>query len=384
MRLLFSVTPAFGHLLPMVPLARAAMARGHQVGILTSAGMADILARELPGAEHLPAGTMPAEFAAEAARRTGEDVMQPTPAAIGVIFGGVRLETASGAARRVAAGWKPEIVVAEAFDTVGPAVATELGVPWHQAGLGPALPAPITASIAGAAAGWYREHDLRPMPPRTYIDPCPPVMQEPGWHSPVRRVPVRSEPHATPGSAWTPPARIPGRPRVLVTLGTVFSDQAVLEEAVRAVASTGATVIATVGMALREAPGSARAPASDTGSVRSTGSVHFVRFAPMERLMADVDLVISAGGSGTVLAAMSRGVPMVLWPQGADQPINAARARAAGVAAVVGHGAELPGAVISALADENLRSAAASAARQVAALPSADEALTEIVNLSTV
>jgi UDP:flavonoid glycosyltransferase YjiC (YdhE family) len=88
--------------------------------------------------------------------------------------------------------------------------------------------------------------------------------------------------------------------------------------------------------------------------------------------------VVSAGGIGTVLAAMSRAIPMVLWPQGADQPINAARSQAAGVASVVGSAAELPDAVTTALTDDNLREAVATAAPQIAALPTADAALTEI------
>lgn len=376
MRLLFSATPAYGHLLPLVPLARAAQDQGHEVGVLTSAGMADVVAQELPGADHLAAGTMPAEFAAEAARRTGADVMRPTPEVIGAIFGGVRLQTAIDDALAAVRGWRPDVVVAEAFDTVGPAIAATLGVPWHQAGIGPAMPEPIATQITAAAAAWYEDNDLLPAPPRTYLDPCPPVMQTPGWTAPAQHVPVRTEPHSTPGSSWTPPVPTPGESRVLVTLGTIFSDRTVLDEVVDAVASTGATVIATIGMALQDPTGSTAAPTSGD-------SVHFVRFAPMEQLLTGADLVVSAGGSGTILAAMSRGVPMVLWPQGADQPINAARAQDAGAARVVESAAELAETVAAALKDEPLRAAAAAAASQIAALPTPAEALARALALST-
>lgn len=371
MRLLISVTPAFGHLLPLVPLARAALAEGHRVAILTSAGMADTVAQEVPGAEHLAAGTMPAEFAAVAAQRTGADVMNPTPDVIGEIFGGVRLETAYDEAALAARRWQPGVVVAEAFDTVGPALAAALGVPWHQAGLGPALPEPITDAITSRAAVWYRDQGLWPVPPRTYLDPCPPVLQAPDRRSDVPRVPIRPEPHSTPGAEWRPPD---GVPRVLVTLGTVFSDRHVLTEAVRAVAATGATVVATIGMALGDTSADVDLPLD---------GVHLVRFAPMDLLLTGTDLVVSAGGSGTVLAAMSRGVPLVLWPQGADQPINAARAQAAGVAHVVGSADELTGAVSAALTDQALRNAATSAAAQMTALPAVAEALTDILAMSS-
>ncbi|NKY36834.1 glycosyltransferase family 1 protein [Nocardia speluncae] len=376
MRLLFSVTPAFGHLFPVVPLARAALDRGHRVGVLTCSGMAEVVARELPGADLLPAGTMPLEFSLLAQERTGVDVMQPTPEVIGEIFGGARLETAIDDAVAAAREWRPDTVIAEAFDTVGPAVAATLEVPWHQIGLGPALPEPIVAEITGAAAKRYSDRGLVPAAPRCYIDPCPPAVQGPDLRSDVRRLPMRPEPHSTPGSVWEPPAGQPGQPRVLVTLGTIFSDRALLDEVVGAVASTGATVIATVGMAMKEE--TTAAP-----PVTHPESVHFVQFAPMDQLLSGVDLVVSAGGAGTVLAAMSRAVPLVLWPQGADQPINAARAQAAGVASVVDTAAALPGAVTEALQDTALRAAAATAAHQIAALPVPAEVLDEIVALST-
>jgi UDP:flavonoid glycosyltransferase YjiC (YdhE family) len=36
MRILFSTTPALGHLLPLLPLARAARGHGHDVAVLTA------------------------------------------------------------------------------------------------------------------------------------------------------------------------------------------------------------------------------------------------------------------------------------------------------------------------------------------------------------
>ncbi|MGV9752100.1 glycosyltransferase [Nocardia farcinica] len=146
---------------------------------------------------------------------------------------------------------------------------------------------------------------------------------------------------------------------------------------VRAVASTGATVIATIGMAMREEQAAGQ-------QVAHPESVHFVQFAPMEQLLSGIDLVVCAGGSGTVLAAMSRGMPLVIWPQGADQPINAARARAAGVALAVDTAAALAQAVDTALHDPALRAAAATAARQIAALPAPHDVLDEIIRLSSV
>ena len=45
--------------------------------------------------------------------------------------------------------------------------------------------------------------------------------------------------------------------------------------------------------------------------------------------------MVSHGGSGSVIDALAHGLPMVLIPLGADQPLNAARCEALGVARVL-------------------------------------------------
>jgi len=42
MRILFSSTPAFGHVLPMLPLARAARRAGHETALLTHPPIASL------------------------------------------------------------------------------------------------------------------------------------------------------------------------------------------------------------------------------------------------------------------------------------------------------------------------------------------------------
>jgi UDP:flavonoid glycosyltransferase YjiC (YdhE family) len=44
---------------------------------------------------------------------------------------------------------------------------------------------------------------------------------------------------------------------------------------------------------------------------------------PLSDLLTGVSAVVAHGGGGTVLAALSRGLPLVLLPQGADQFLNA-------------------------------------------------------------
>ena len=51
--------------------------------------------------------------------------------------------------------------------------------------------------------------------------------------------------------------------------------------------------------------------------------VRVERFVPLDRLLTRVSAVVSHRGSGTILAALSRGPPLVRLPQGADQFHNA-------------------------------------------------------------
>ncbi|MFD2466245.1 glycosyltransferase [Amycolatopsis silviterrae] len=374
MKLLFSATPAFGHILPLVPLMQAAVDAGHAVGLLSSGGFRDTVREELPPeVAYLEAGALPGEFSAEAAHRTGADVFHPTPPVIGEIFGGARVDLGLDDSIAQAAAWSPDVVLAEPFDAIGPLVAARLGIAWHQAGIGPALPSVIAEEINRAADIRYERLKLRRVPASSYLDPCPPPLQDPDWSSdlPVRA--VRPQAHRRPKEVSVD---LPAfdKPTVLVTLGTIFSAPATLSATVAAVASTGANVIATLGSALR---------LSDADAVpeelpADSAQVRYVPFVPLDQLLAKADLVVSAGGIGTIVGALAHGLPMVVWPQGADQPINADRAAASGASLAAHTAAEISGAVSEILQGERYRQRARAIAAEIAVLPSPAEVIAEI------
>ncbi|WP_308011313.1 MULTISPECIES: nucleotide disphospho-sugar-binding domain-containing protein [unclassified Saccharopolyspora] len=92
-------------------------------------------------------------------------------------------------------------------------------------------------------------------------------------------------------------------------------------------------------------------------------------FAPLDDLLDGVGVVVGAGGSGTVLGALSRGIPLVLCPQGADQPTNAARAAAAGVAVVVDSPAGIAAAIEQVMSDPSYAQRAAAVAAELSTRP---------------
>ena len=371
MRILFSGVPALGHLLPLVPLARAAQAAGHDVALLTSGGMREPLATELPTVPVLAAGPMPPDLFSEVARRIpGSDpANRPEPAAVAEFFAGTRVDLTVDDAVRAARGWAPDVVVADAVDLVGPLVAAELGVPYAIVAFGPEVPEEFRRPMAELVLPRYAERGVVPTPPIALLDPTPVSLQAPGWTQPPVTIPFRSEPHSRPDAAaeqpLAPVSARGGRPRVLVTLGTVFGDAALLTAILDGFQPDEADLVATVGVIGER--------------LDDSEHVRFVPFRPMRELLEGVDLVVAAAGAGTVLAAASVGVPTVLLPQGADQFINAARAAEAGVAVVVDEPSAVGPAVHRMLAERSHFAAARRLGDETAQRPSATDAVRELV-----
>ena len=93
------------------------------------------------------------------------------------------------------------------------------------------------------------------------------------------------------------------RPMVLLTQGTNLDDRALYTELLEAVLRLDVNVLITLAVG-----GDPDAFDADRTRVRPVG------FVPFGQLLGDVDVVISPGGNGTVLGALSAGVPLVLFP----------------------------------------------------------------------
>jgi len=82
---------------------------------------------------------------------------------------------------------------------------------------------------------------------------------------------------------------------------------------------------------------------------------------------------VTHGGFNTIQAALSQGLPLVVLPVGADQPLNAASCAALGIGRVVGPEDRTPEAIRAAvravLADPSYRAAARRLRDAMLALP---------------
>jgi MGT family glycosyltransferase len=162
-----------------------------------------------------------------------------------------------------------------------------------------------------------QRHDLPPSV--RYVGPCQ-------WDKP--RVAARAD--------WL--TALPrDKPVVYVTEGTMHSKAPLLlRAALEGLATLPVRVIATTGKH--------RDPASlELGAVPANARVE--RFVPHSDLLPCTDAVVTTGGTGTVLATLSAGVPLVIVPTAWDQPENAWRVAEAGAGIRLAPGESSPAAI---------------------------------------
>ena len=375
MRILFTATSGWGHIHPMVPLARAFVDRGDEVVWATGAEVCKRLERE--GFQTAVAGLDEREAMAEFYRRFPE-VQSLPPIQRGDftfprLFVNVRFGAMQAALAALVATFPPELVVCEAAELAGHLQAALLGVASVTHSFGALLPEPRVAAAAAEVAPLWRERGLAPRPyggmyQRCYLDIYPPSLQ-PGDRPHVPKTqPLRPGSFATAGDeplpGWlTSPAALP---LVYVTFGTVFSNEQALSNIVEAVRELPVRVVVTVG------------PKSDPAAMGAQPDhVHVARYIPQDQLLSHCAVVISHGGSGTFLAALAAAIPQLCVPQGADQFLNAAACERSGAGLVLQPGTvsvdSVRQAVRRLLTDGAFQAAAARVGAEIAAMPTQGE-----------
>jgi UDP:flavonoid glycosyltransferase YjiC (YdhE family) len=369
MRIIMSATPQHGHVLPLLPLARAFRARGNEVAVLTSEGMRPVV--EAEGLRLLPAGPLPDAIFAEVIARTGANpAAAPTPEGVAEFFAGARVDLTADEALAAARDFRPDLVVREICDYVGPFAAAAQQVPMATLAFGPALPPPFLSAFDAVAAPRFAARGLSAPASAWLLDTCPPSLQPAGWRPADGWQPLRPEPHRGPGasaaSAPVPAAERSARRRVLVTFGTYFNAPEVISPFLRDLAGLDIDIVATLGLL-------AEPQQFDVDHSR----VSFVPFTPLADLLPGVDAIVTHGGAGTTLAALSQGIPLVVVPQAADQFIQAERVAASGAGIAVLPGEATPQAVTSAvhtvLTEVSFRKTAAAMAEEIASMPEPSE-----------
>jgi len=376
MRVLFTTSPGIGHVFPTVPLAYAFRAAGHQVLLATTGHAAAAGANAgLAVYDVAPDVDMGGVFM-NFRSRFGPDVPQVRPdnvddalRFVAQLFGHVSDVMADGTVR-LAQSWRPDLVVHSHLQGTGELVASMLGIPAVQHGVGLTRGPHAPAALRSEMAETYRRHGVTGEPSATAaLDVAPPSM-------------AIGEPHGIPmrhlafnGGGVLPDWVLerPRRPRIAVTLGTVvpaFGGVGSLEAVVRAVKDVDAEFV----LALGDADPSPLGPLPE--NVRVTGWV------PLGALLRSCSLMVHHGGAGTMLTGVTAGLPHVVLPSGADQYVNAEMVRKRGVG-VTPEPAEVDADLLrGVLADEGLRAAAAEVQAEVSRLPAPAEVLPRLLELN--
>ena len=248
-------------------------------------------------------------------------------------FAGILAEAMAADLLAVARSWRPDLVVHEDSEQGSWIAAERLGVP----------------HIALQATAWRGNHmrasrvplgrlraryglpvdaELLRWHAAGFLTTRPPSLRNPDDAMPAATRPLR--PDASDEVVASTPAwvaeRDPSLRRVAITLGTAVPDRAeTLAPLAAAFADLEAEIVVTTG------------PGVDVDALGAVPrNVRVAAWVPMSRLLPTCDVVAFHGGSGTMLAALSVGVPLIVMPVAADQPENADRCVAAGVGVTLG------------------------------------------------
>ena len=310
MRILVTSTPGLGHVLPLRPLAVELQARGHQVRWVAGQGSSDVLPDA--GFDVTVAGLPVRDRLDEFFRRYPDTWSLPEEerraVAFSKLFGELAAPPVLEVLRPLVEDWRPDLVLHDAAELAAPIVAASIGVPSVCQGFGEIMPEPSARRAGEQMAPLWRDSGLDPDEYAgsyrgLYVDIYPPSLRLAG-HVPRG------------GNAALPPG---GGCRG-IRRARVRHLRHRLERRGRRLPRRGGGRGERRGRGARH-----RRPAGNPSSLGAVPTnVVVERFVPQAEVLPRSAAVVCHGGSGTVLASLAHGVPLLCLPRGADQFANAA------------------------------------------------------------
>ncbi|WP_159941975.1 MULTISPECIES: nucleotide disphospho-sugar-binding domain-containing protein [unclassified Nocardiopsis] len=373
MRVLFSSSPGLGHFFPLVQLAWAFRADGHEVLVTIAEHAERAAAAGLEVVDVAPDYSAVAvfeqvardhpDFAARMAARPEADI-EEWAVQIAAVNRPMVERTMDLVDR-----WRPDLVVYDQGATVGLLAAARCGVPAVQRNQSAWRTGRMHEEVAAELGDLCERYALSVPKPDVTVESFPPSMltgvAEEGWF--MRWVPYGGG--GVLGDRLPPP---PERPRVAVTMGTIELQTfglGMLEPILRAAADVPADFVLALG----------DIDVAELGPLPS--NVTSVGWTPLHALLRDCSAVVHHGGGGTTLTAVGAGLPQLLTPDPRDRlqytACNAVRDRGIGL---VSTPEEVDPALLRRLLDDrSLRSATAEVRDEILSLPTPVETEKRIV-----
>jgi UDP:flavonoid glycosyltransferase YjiC (YdhE family) len=382
MRALFTVQPSTGHLHPLVPVARALTAAGHEVAVCSSPSFRGEV--EAFGLTHIDAGL---DWITSDHSTWGSFPPMPPPGPefarfVVTVFADITAAHMAPDLLTIADGWGPDLIIRESMEYGGCLAAERLGIPHASIGGNgySAVDSPDVHYFPGnrrmVAEPMARRREQLGLPPDPenlmpfrHLHLCftPPAWDGSGAPRPANTQFFRHANALLPGAAlpeWID--QLPDRPSVLASLGTVFNTTpGVLEAIVEGLGQEPVNLVVAIG------------PDQDPARFGTVPpNARLEPYVPQALLLPRCDLFITHGGFNSVKESLISGTPMVVIPITADQPYCAERCGSLGVARVVSPDQRTPDAVRAAaqqvLGDPGYRAHARGFQDQMRALPGAD------------
>jgi UDP:flavonoid glycosyltransferase YjiC (YdhE family) len=378
MRVLVTTTGGAGHFGPLVPFVDALLAAGDEVLIATRASMAEPI--RAAGYDVWPFAEAPADERGAifgSVRDLSND--DANILVVSEVFGRLDTRAALPGVLEACESWQPHLVLSEACEFAGGLAGAHVGLPVVTVGIGLAALEQLVMDPTIAALRDVRdEYGLTPGDAYVaYFTLTPPALEHPAAPGPAHAQRFRTLDGAAPAALpeWWDGS---DAPLVYVTFGSVVPQMEFFPGLYRAAIET----LAPLPVRLLVTIGRDRDPA-ELGPLPA--NVHVERWVPQAEVMPHAAAMVCHGGSGSVLAGLAAGVPMVVLPLFADQPYNAARVAELGAGVALEQGprgiAGAPGGVRALLADPAYAERAAAVAADVRALPTIElavEALRDI------
>lgn len=352
MRVLFTTHPGYGHFHPLVPLAQALQRAGHEVAFAASASFQAVIAGNglrgfAAGADWMSLGSTLADIQKRQAI-AGSDP-KARRALMAEMFIGLFGQQMLPELLAVCRDYAPDLILRDSVEFAGCVVAEHLGLPHASLQVGGGHPTFLRAPEVAAHLDALRAVVGLPADPAVdmlyrylHLSFAPPIY--------FANLPLPATAHCfqpaifdQSGSeglpAWAD--SLGARPVVYATLGTVFNKMVhPFSAIIGGLADAAVELVVTVGRDLDPAT---------LGSLPPPPNVHIERYIPQTLLFPRCAAAILHGGYNSVISALWHGLPLVIVPLAADQPINAERCRQLGVAQVIELDALSPARVRSAV-----------------------------------
>ncbi|MFJ2600560.1 nucleotide disphospho-sugar-binding domain-containing protein [Pantoea agglomerans] len=364
MRILFIGPPLYGLLFPLMSLAQAFRANGHEV-VVASAGQ---FARETAQAGLVAFDAAP-DLDSEAKYREREDFRKKHNKVGNFSF--FSDEMADNLVE-FTANWHPDLIVYPPLGAIGALLAAKFCIPAVMHTVGFAHTPTHIEMVKHSLHNAYVRHRVGcGQRDAAWIDIAPPsmtVLQNNG--EPI--LPMRYVPYNGGGvqeSWWD---RKPGYRRLLVSLGTVkpmVDGLDMISWVITRAGELNAEIILQLSKNAR------------SGLGELPDNVRLVEWIPTGVFLNGADGFIHHGGAGNTLTALNSGIPQIIFGEGADRPVNAKLTALRGCGFIPGEEGLTTKVVDAFLNDSSLRIASEGVASEMAAQPSPSVVADRILRL---